>query len=186
MIRFLLRVIRFFSFPTIFLQVSNFIAVPTFCLTLLSLRFRSGRPPCFFSSFIWPPSSYHGFWCCYFSTGFPSYFIKQESSHNSFKFQRISGAHTDWSYEVIPWFDVMLLTCKRILEYQICEEIYPEHRAMRNNSKYFIIQKPMFTCFFKGATSNKAELNYKIRHNAPRGESLSFIYDSYMQYHGSY
>ena len=79
----------------------------------------------------------------------------------------------------------MLLTCEKIPEYQICEEIYPEHRTMRNNNKYFIIQKAMFTGLFEGATSNRAELDYKTRHDAPRRESLSFIYDSYMQYHGS-
>jgi len=44
----------------------------------------------------------------------------------------------------------MLLTYKKILEYQICKEIYPEHRTMRKISKYFIIQKAMFTCLFKG------------------------------------
>jgi len=80
--------------------------------------------------------------------------------------------------------DVMLLTCKKIPQYQICEEIYPVHRimknnpvhrSMKNNNKYFIIQKAMFTCLFQGATSNKAELNYTIRHDAPGGESLSFI-----------
>ena len=43
----------------------------------------------------------------------------------------------------------------------------------------------MFTCLFEGATSNGAELDYKIRHDAPRRESVSFIYDSYMQYHES-
>jgi len=80
---------------------------------------------------------------------------------------------------------VMLLTCKTILEYQICEEIYPEHRIVRNNIKYFIIQKAMFTCLFEGVTFNRAELDYKIKHDAPRRESLSFIYDSYMQYHGA-
>jgi len=36
---------------------------------------------------------------------------------------------------------VMLLTCEKIPEYQICEEIYQEHRTIRNNSMYFIIQK---------------------------------------------
>jgi len=80
---------------------------------------------------------------------------------------------------------VKLLTCKTIPEYRICEEIYPEHRIVRNNSKYFIIQKEMFTCLFEGATCNRVELDYKIRHDVPRRESLSFIYDSYMQYHGS-
>jgi len=72
---------------------------------------------------------------------------------------------------------VMLLTCEKIPEYQICEEIYPEHRIIRNNSKYFIIQKrkAMFTCLFEGATSNRVEFNYKIIHDAPREESLSFI-----------
>jgi len=78
----------------------------------------------------------------------------------------------------------MLLTCKTIPEYRICKEIYPEHRIVRTNNKYFIIQKVMFTCLFEGATSNRAELDYKIRHDAPHRESLSFIYDSYMQYHG--
>ena len=53
------------------------------------------------------------------------------------------------------------------------------------NINYFIIQRVMFTCPFEGATSNRAELDYKIRHGAPRRGSLSFIYDSYMQYHGS-
>jgi len=80
---------------------------------------------------------------------------------------------------------VMLLTCKMIQEYQICEAIYPEHRIASKNNKYFIIQKAMFTCLFEGATSNRAELDDKIRHDAPRRESLTFIYDSYMQYHGS-
>jgi hypothetical protein len=42
----------------------------------------------------------------------------------------------------------------------------------------------MFTGLFEGATSNRAELDYKTRHDTPRRESLSFIYDSYMQYHG--
>ena len=42
----------------------------------------------------------------------------------------------------------------------------------------------MFTGLFEGATSNRAEFDYKTRHDAPRRESLSFIYDSYMQYHG--
>ena len=84
---------------------------------------------------------------------------------------------------LIPF--VMLLTYKMIKEYQIYVEIYPEHRTVRNNSKYFIIQKAMFTCLFDGAPSNRAELDYKIRHDAPRRESLSFIYDSYMQYHGA-
>jgi len=54
---------------------------------------------------------------------------------------------------------VMLLTCKTIPKYQICEEIYPEHRTMRNINKYFIIQKEMFTCLFEGATSIRAELD---------------------------
>ena len=79
---------------------------------------------------------------------------------------------------------VMLLTCKKIPKYRICEERYPEHRIVRDNNKYFIIQKAMFTGLFEGATSNRAELDTKIRHDAPRRESLSFIYDSYMQYHG--
>jgi len=35
----------------------------------------------------------------------------------------------------------MLLTYEKILEYQIWEEIYLEHRTIRNNSMYFIIQK---------------------------------------------
>ena len=70
---------------------------------------------------------------------------------------------------------VMLLTYKTIPEYQLCEEIYPKHRIMRNNNKYFIIQKAMFTCLFEGATSNRDGLNYKIRHNDPQGESLYFI-----------
>ena len=56
---------------------------------------------------------------------------------------------------------------------------------MKNNNKYFMIEKAMFTCLFKGATSNRAQLNEKIRHDAPRGESVFFIYDSYMQYHGA-
>ena len=30
--------------------------------------------------------------------------------------------------------------------------------------------KAMFTCLFEGATSSKAELNYKIRHNVPQWE----------------
>ena len=80
---------------------------------------------------------------------------------------------------------VMLLTCKKIPKYRICEERYPEHRIVRDNNKYFIIQKAVFTRLFVGATSNRAELDTKIRHNAPRRESLSFIYDSHMQYHGS-
>jgi len=36
---------------------------------------------------------------------------------------------------------VMLLTYKKILEDQIYEEIYPEHRIIRNNTMHFIIQK---------------------------------------------
>lgn len=36
---------------------------------------------------------------------------------------------------------VMLLTCEKILEYQIYEEIYPEHKTIRNKNMYFIIQK---------------------------------------------
>jgi len=79
----------------------------------------------------------------------------------------------------------MLLTCRKIPKYRICEERYPEHRIVRDNSKYFIIQKAMFTGLFEGATFNRAELDSKIRNDAPRRESLSFIYDSYMQYHGS-
>lgn len=74
----------------------------------------------------------------------------------------------------------MLLTCKMIPKYRICEEKIPRTQ----NSNDFIIQRVMFTCLFEGATSNRAELDYKIRHDAPRRESLSFIYDSYMQYHG--
>ena len=69
----------------------------------------------------------------------------------------------------------MLLIYKKLPEYQICKEIYLEHRTMRNKKKYFIIQKAMFTCLFEGATSSRAEPNDKIRHDAPRGESLSFI-----------
>ena len=76
---------------------------------------------------------------------------------------------------------VMLLTCKTISKYRICEEKIPRTQ----NSNDFIIQRVMFTCLFEGATSNRAELDYKIRHNSPRRECLSFIYDSYMQYHGS-
>ena len=70
---------------------------------------------------------------------------------------------------------VMLLTCKKIPKYRICEERYPEHRIVRDKNKYFIIQKAMFTCLFEGATSIRAGLDYKIRDNAPRRESLSFI-----------
>lgn len=76
--------------------------------------------------------------------------------------------------------DVMLLTCKMIPKYRICEEKIPRTQ----NSNDFIIQRVMFTCLFEGATSNRAELDYQIRHDPPRRESLSFIYDSYMQYHG--
>ena len=76
------------------------------------------------------------------------------------------------------------LNLQKIPKYRICEERYPEHRIVRDNSKYFIIQKAMFTGLFEGATSNRVELDSKIRHDAPRRESLSFIYDSYMQYHG--
>ena len=36
---------------------------------------------------------------------------------------------------------VMILTCEKIPEYKICEEIYQKHRTIRNNNKYFIIQK---------------------------------------------
>jgi len=61
-----------------------------------------------------------------------------------------------------------------------------EHRIVRDNNKYFIIQKAMFTGLFEGATSNRAEIDSKIRHHAPCRESLSFICDSYMQYHGFY
>jgi len=76
---------------------------------------------------------------------------------------------------------VMLLTCKMIPKYRICEEKIPRTQNIND----FIIQRVMFTCLFEGATSNRAELDYKIRHDAPRRESLSFIYDSYMQYHES-
>jgi len=55
--------------------------------------------------------------------------------------------------------DVMLLTCKKIPKYRICEERYPEHRIVRDNSKYFIIQKAMFTGLFEGEKSNRADLN---------------------------
>ena len=75
---------------------------------------------------------------------------------------------------------VMLLTCKMIPKYRICEEKIPRTQ----NSNDFIIQREMFTGLFEGATSNRAEIDYKTRHDAPRRESLSFIYDSYMQYHG--
>jgi len=36
---------------------------------------------------------------------------------------------------------VMLLTCEKIPEYQTCEEIYLEHKTIRKNIKYFIVQK---------------------------------------------
>ena len=36
---------------------------------------------------------------------------------------------------------VMLLTYEKIPKYQIDEEIYPEHKIIRNNIMYFIIQK---------------------------------------------
>jgi len=78
-------------------------------------------------------------------------------------------------------YRVMLLTCKMIPKYRICEEKIPRTQ----NSNDFIIQRVMFTCLFEGETSNRAELDYKIRHDAPCKESLSFIYDSYMQYHES-
>ena len=72
------------------------------------------------------------------------------------------------------------LNLKNDTQYRICEEKIPR----THNSNDFIIQRVMFTCLFEGATSNRAKLDYKIRHDAPRRESLSFIYDSYMQYHG--
>ena len=72
------------------------------------------------------------------------------------------------------------LNLQKIPKYRICEEKYPEHRIVRVNNKYFIIQKALFTGLFEGATSNSAELDSKIRHDAPCRESLSFIYDSYM------
>jgi len=56
---------------------------------------------------------------------------------------------------------VMLLTCKKIPKYRICEGRYPEHRRVRDNIKYFIIQEAMFTGLFEGATSNRAELDSK-------------------------
>ena len=65
----------------------------------------------------------------------------------------------------------MLLTCKMIPKYRICEEKIP--RTQNNND--FIIHRVMFTCLFEGATSNREELDYKIRHDAPRRESLSLL-----------
>ena len=84
----------------------------------------------------------------------------------------------------------MLLTCKVILNIEYAKKRYPEHRICEENiprtqnSNDFITQREMFTGLFEGATSNRAELDYKTRHDTPRRESLSFIYDSYMQYHG--
>ena len=68
---------------------------------------------------------------------------------------------------------VMLLNLQKIPKYRICEE----KRPRTQNGNDFIIQREMFTCLFEGATSNRAELDYK--HDAPRRELLSFIYDSY-------
>jgi len=84
----------------------------------------------------------------------------------------------------------MLLTCKAIPKHRICEKRYREHRICEDiiprtqQRNEFIIQREMFTGLFEGATSNRAELDYKTRLDAPHRESLSFIYDSYMQYHG--
>jgi len=52
---------------------------------------------------------------------------------------------------------VMLLNYKIIPKYRICEEKIPRTQ----NSNDFIIQRAMFTCLFEGATSNRAELDYK-------------------------
>lgn len=71
---------------------------------------------------------------------------------------------------------VMLLTYKTMPNYRIWEEIYPEHRIVRNNSKYFIIQKAMFTCLFEGATSNRAELDYRNKIQcSSQGVSILYI-----------
>ena len=105
----------------------------------------------------------------------------------NFFFAKIWRSHRALESALIPL--VMLLTCKAIPKHRICEEKIPRHRIceenipITQNSNDFIIQREMFTGLFEGATSNRAELDYKTRHNAPRRESLSFIYDSYMQYH---
>ena len=84
----------------------------------------------------------------------------------------------------------MLLNLQSNTEQRICEkntqntEYANKNIPRTQNSNDFITQREMFTGLFEGATSNRAELDYKTRHDTPRRESLSFIYDSYMQYHG--
>jgi len=71
----------------------------------------------------------------------------------------------------------MILTYEKIIEYQICEEIYPEHKTIRNNSIYFIIQEGKQCSLASSRGQPPIDLGSitKIRHDAPQGESLSFI-----------
>ena len=61
----------------------------------------------------------------------------------------------------------MLLICKWYPNIEYAKKRYPEHRICEEkipktqNSNDFIIQRVMFTCLFEGATSNRAELDYK-------------------------
>jgi len=56
-------------------------------------------------------------------------------------------------------------------EHRICEENIPRTQ----NSNDFITQREMFTGLFEGATSNRAELDYKTRHDTPHRESILYI-----------
>jgi len=77
---------------------------------------------------------------------------------------------------------VMLLTCKARPKHRICEEKIPKTPKVRRcdtqtpQSNEFIIQREMFTGLFEGATSSKAELDYKIRLDASsQGVSILYI-----------
>ena len=62
---------------------------------------------------------------------------------------------------------------------EYAKKIYPEHRI----AMIVLSREKCSQASSRGQPPNRAELDYKTRHNAPRRESPSFIYESYMQYH---
>jgi len=60
---------------------------------------------------------------------------------------------------------VMLLTCEKFQNTNYVKKYNPEHRTKWEKQQvfYYSEMKAMFTCLFKGETSSRAELDYKIR-----------------------
>ena len=79
----------------------------------------------------------------------------------------------------------MLLTCKAKPRHRICEEKIPKTPRIRRfdtqtpQSNEFINQREMFTGLFEGATSNRAELDYRIILDAS-SQGVSILYISFM------